>query len=119
MLTQREDEFLTYWKNNREKLSTTGGKLKKGFPFALLFSFPILAFLSVIFLFFPDWAAKISFISTGMIVMIFIAVALLTIFVAYFRMHFQWEMNEQAYKELIAKRSRGEEAAVEDKNHSD
>ena len=54
-----------------------------------------------------------------MIVMIFIAVALLIVFVAYFRAHFQWEMNEQAYKELMLKRSKEDQAAVSNENQSD
>ena len=100
-----EDAFLDYWTKNREWLATPKGKLMAGLPFALLFSLPILAFFIIVFLFFPDWFAKMPQIGVGTIITIVIALLLLTLFVAITRSHFRWEMNEQFYKELRNKRN--------------
>jgi cbb3-type cytochrome oxidase subunit 3 len=52
-------------------------------------------------MFFPEWYSKISNIrSTSSFLIVMLAVFIATIFFAYFRMQFKWEMNEQLYREL-------------------
>ncbi len=77
---------------------------------AAIFGFSIIMLLLVVFLFIPDWYSKVSIKNSGTVITIFISVILLVFFFSYFRMHFQWEMNEQAFKELKSKRRKADAA---------
>jgi hypothetical protein len=101
MLTDKELQFLRYWEVARERNSTFWGKLSNGFPMAIMFCLPILLFMVVVKMFFPEWYSKISNIrSTSSFLIVMLAVFIAMIFFAYFRMQFKWEMNEQLYREL-------------------
>ena len=108
MLTEREKQFILYWEREREKQNSTKAKLINGLPMAVLFSIPILLFITAVYLFFPEWYTKISNRLAGSLVTIIIAVILCILFYSYFRMHYKWEMNEQAYQELKAKSKKSE-----------
>ncbi len=70
---------------------------------AALFSVPILLFIAVIYLFFPEWYTKVSARLPGSVLTIVIAVIICMFFFSYFRMQYKWEMNEQLYQELMNK----------------
>lgn len=106
MLTEKEKQFLEYWERNREREGSVAGKLLRGLPMSLLFGMPILMFIVVIRLFFPDWYTKISGTSSGTFITAIFAVLIIILFYAYFRMHFKWENNEQVYKILKLKESK-------------
>jgi phosphotransferase system glucose/maltose/N-acetylglucosamine-specific IIC component len=100
MLTEEEENFYTFWEENRESYSTTKSKLLRGLPYATLFGLPIILFIAVVYIFFPDWYLKISKTSPESYLVVFIAIIIFIIIYAFIRMHFKWEMNEQAYKEM-------------------
>jgi uncharacterized BrkB/YihY/UPF0761 family membrane protein len=106
MLSEKEKQFITYWESVRDKQNTVSGKIMNGLPMAIIFSLPILLIIFVIYFFFPDWYTKISNTSTGSFVTVVIAVIGCILFFSYFRMHYKWEMNEQAYQELKIKRNK-------------
>jgi hypothetical protein len=108
MITEKENIFLQYWETNRVSLSTFSSKVARGLPMALLFTLPVILFIAVIWLFFPEWYMKISKTSPGMFITAIFALFLVTLFYAYFRMQYKWEMNEQLYKELIFKKGKVE-----------
>ncbi|MBK8711808.1 MAG: hypothetical protein IPL97_08055 [Niastella sp.] len=108
MLTQEEKQFLAYWEANRLPFKTVGSKLVRGLPMAMLFSLPILLLIAVVYFFIPDWYAKVSSAAASSMGATIVAVIIIIIFIAYFRMHFLWEMNEQAYRELLNKKNRNE-----------
>ncbi|RYY50388.1 MAG: hypothetical protein EOO06_04010 [Chitinophagaceae bacterium] len=110
MLTEKEIAFLEYWEREREAQSSFTSKLLRGLPMAIMFGMPIILFIIVVYLWFPDWYMKISGTSAGSFITVFIAVFLCILFFSYFRMHFKWEMNEQFYTELKIKQ-RKEQAA--------
>jgi len=103
MLTEKQKNFLIHWENVRLKESTVRRKIFGGLPMAMLFGLPIILFVVVIYLFFPDWYMKISNTTSGSFIVIVIAVFIAILFFSYFRMHFKWEMNEQLYTELKQK----------------
>ncbi len=103
MLTVEEKNFVDRWEKVRLQESSFQRKLLAGLPFAMLFTFPILLFFLSVYLFLPDWYAKVSGSGTSSMPAIIIALILITVFFAYFRMHFKWEMNEQLYLELKQK----------------
>ncbi len=100
MLTENEKQFLQYWEQHREREGSFTVKLLKGLPMSLLFSLPILLFIVVIRLFFPDWYTKVSATSAGTFITATFAVIITALFYSFFRMHFKWENNEQVYKSL-------------------
>ncbi len=103
MLTDEEKEFCSYWAAAREREAKFSRKLVAGLPFAALFSFPILLLVICVYLFLPDWYAKISGTSASTMFAAVAGVVISTLFFSYFRMHFKWEMNEQLYLELKQK----------------
>ena len=106
MFTEKEKEFINYWEQQREAENKFTRKLFGGLPMAILFTLPIIIFIIVVWLFFPDWYMKISKTSSGMFVTAIFALIVVTLFYSFFRMQFKWEANEQYYKELKAKQLR-------------
>ena len=110
MLTEKEEAFIQYWEEQRAIQSSFVSKLRNGLPMATMFGLPIILFVLVVYLWFPDWYMKISGTSAGSFVMVIIAVLICILFFAYFRMHFKWEMNEQLYQELKQKQRKADAA---------
>ncbi len=106
MLSNEQSGFIQYWQANRQRYSSFSSKISRGLPFAVVFFLPILLFVGVVYLFFPEWYAKVSNTSAASLMVATIAVFIAILFFAYFRMHFKWEMNEQLYNELIFKQQR-------------
>ena len=104
MLSARETAFIEYWKSVRESEATFSRKLLGGLPLAMVFGMPIIISVLVVYLYFPDWYAKLSGTSHGSFVAILLAVFVVILFFSYFRMQFKWEMNEQLYRELLARK---------------
>ena len=103
MLSARERAFIEYWKSARENEATFLRKLMGGLPLAMVFGLPIIIAVLLVYIYFPEWYAKLA-ASEGSFIAILIAVLVIIFFFSYFRMQFKWEMNEQLYKELLAKR---------------
>lgn len=103
MLTEKQKNFIIHWENVRENENTLKRKIIGGLPMATLFGLPIILFIVVVYLFFPDWYMKISSTTSGSFIVVIIAVLIAILFFSYFRMHFKWEMNEQLYNELKGK----------------
>lgn len=103
MLSQKDKDFIIYWEKEKAARNTFSAKLVQGLPMAALFCVPILLFVVVIYLFFPEWYTKISSRLPGSISTIVIAVGVCVLFFSYFRMQYKWEMNEQLYQELKRK----------------
>ena len=108
MLSQKEIEFINYWEAVRLKHSTISSKFTRGLPMALLFSLPIFFSLVLVYFISPEWYTKISQKASGESMMIVLSLLMIIIFFSFVRMHFNWEMNEQAYKELIEKKRKYE-----------
>ena len=106
MISEQEIKFLRYWERVRESENRFTSKLARGFPMALLFGLPIILSLVVVRLFMPDWYMKMSQTSPGSFVTVFIAMCIIIVFYAYFRMQYKWEMNEQLYQELKNKENK-------------
>ena len=108
MVSEKEKEFICYWEKVRIERSKMSNKITSGLPMAAMFGLPIILSLIVVRIFFPDWYAKMSSITSGMFMAVVIAVVIAVVFYGYFRMHFKWEMNEQLYKELKIKEKKQE-----------
>jgi hypothetical protein len=99
MLTEEEEAFIEYWKANRERQKKTYRQFLLGIPVALLFVIPILVN------FFSGWykrATMMAHTSSFNPGVLFIALLLITVFIAIFSRRFRWDQNEQRYTELLA-----------------
>jgi preprotein translocase subunit SecY len=103
MLSEKDKNFITYWERVRDRRNSFSVKLTSGLPMAALFCVPILLFITVIYLFFPEWYTKVSSRLPGSVTTIVVAVIICMFFFSYFRMQYKWEMNEQLYRELKSK----------------
>lgn len=103
-----EEEFIAYWETVREDYGKFISKLLRGLPMALVFTLPIFFSLISVFLFSPEWFTKISQQLNGSLIPVVFALIVIVLFVAFMRMHFKWEMNEQLYNELKNKKKQNE-----------
>lgn len=94
------------WEKERAYESTFSRKLMAGLPMATIFCMPILLFVMMVYMFLPEWYAKVTNATGATFVVVIVALLIATVFMAYFRMHFRWEMNEQLYMELKAKQQK-------------
>ena len=106
MLTEEEEAFIDYWKNNRDKDRRTFRQFLLGIPIALLFVIPIAIN------FFSGWYKRAKMMSNttdfnpGVLLL---ALLLIVVFIANFSRKFRWDQNEQRYIELLARKKRQEE----------
>ncbi len=111
MLSAEEKEFVRWWEANRLKEKRLLKQLSIGLPLGLAFGFPIL--LSVLF---RGWYKNMPYVSGSQLTIIMIAVLLIVVFYAIFRMRFKWEINEQRYHEM--KEKKDQQAAMEQEQPS-
>lgn len=95
MLTKEEKEFLSYWDKNRARDKKFVRQLAYGLPRGLMFALPIL-----VLVIFDDWYKNMMPVSKSQLLLIGLAVFGIAIFYSAMRMRFNWDYNEQLYKEL-------------------
>ena len=110
MITEKDRQFLRYWERIRDSENTFSSKISRGLPMAFLFGMPIILSVVAVRLFVPDWYMKISKTTPGAFITVIIAMILVILFYAYFRMQYKWEMNEQLYQELKFKENKSTES---------
>lgn len=103
MITDEEEAFMTYWKQNRERQKKGMRQFLLGIPIALLFVIPIAIN------FYSGWYKRASMMvhtsnfNPGVLLL---ALLLITVFIAVFSRKFRWDQNEQRYRELLAKKEK-------------
>jgi hypothetical protein len=101
MLTQNDKDFIVYWEHNRIRKKKVLKQLSVGLPLAVLLVFAI--FINVL----SGWDKRAQMIintDPSLILVIIIASLLIVIFIAIFSVRHKWDLNEQHYKELLARR---------------
>ena len=101
MLSEEEKSFVEYWENNRLRRRKFVWQLALGLPLGV--GFVILIFIN----FFSGWYQRAGMLlntETSMFLVLLVAALLIVVFVAVFSARHKWEMNEQRYKELMAKK---------------
>ena len=101
MLTEEEKNFVEYWENNRLRRKKFIRQLALGLPLGV--AFVILIFFN----FFSGWYKRAAMelnTDTSLFPVLLIAAVLIVVFVSVFSARHKWDMNEQRYKELMAKK---------------
>jgi len=102
MLTEREKKFVAYWEQHRDKEKKVFRQLLFGLPLGLLFVVPIvLNFSSGWYKRANMWARGHAEDSSGTVLIV--AGLIILVFIAIFSKRHRWEMNEQTYRELLAR----------------
>ncbi|MBS1934304.1 MAG: hypothetical protein JST96_09925 [Bacteroidetes bacterium] len=106
MLTEDEERFILYWEQNRDRQKRTFRQLLVGIPIGLLFAVPI--FVNFV----SGWYKRADMESNTQEfnpAVLLVALLLIIGFIAIFSKKHQWDMREQHYRELLAKRSKNVE----------
>lgn len=101
MLTEEEKAFAEYWEKNRERKKSVRYYLSAGLPMGLTIAAATL--INV----FSDWFKRASGIvntTPDTLLVILIAAVIIITFIVFFSARHKWEINEQYYRELLAKR---------------
>jgi len=101
MLTEDEKKFVDYWQHNRVRKKKVLKQLSVGLPLGVLLVAAV--FINV----FSGWDKRAQMIintDPSLIIIIIVASLLIVVFVAIFSVNHKWDLNEQHYKELLARR---------------
>jgi membrane protein YdbS with pleckstrin-like domain len=101
MLTEQENEFVRYWEENRLRKKRVSKQLYVGLPFA---AFLVLAIFINLFSGWYLGATAALRLDRGTGLMVLVSVFAIVIFIVIFAARHRWDMNEQRYRELLAKR---------------
>lgn len=102
MLSDKEEAFISWWKQHRNRQKKLFYQLLVGLPFGLLISVIIIAN------FFSGWYKRADMIANSEFnpMVLYLAAALIAVFFAVFSKKFQWDQQEQRYLELLAKKQK-------------
>lgn len=101
MILDEEKKFLVFWQKNREIRKKKSYMLLSGLPYGLLFTLPIL----INYLMGRYWYKRADAVgmSQSSTMILIIAVLIISVFTAFFYKQYQWEQNEQRFRELQIK----------------
>lgn len=101
MLTDHERRFVEYWQANRIRKKKVWRQLSVGLPLGSVLVFGVIAnFLS-------GWYKKADMkihADGSVVLVIVIAAILIVVFTTVFSAKHKWDMNEQRYREFLAKK---------------
>ena len=103
MLTPDEEKFIQYWEANRLSRKKVLKQLYVGLPFAALLV------IAIIVNFLSGWYKRADMeirSNTSLILVVVIAGIAIVVFTTVFSVRHKWEMNEQFYRELMAKKEK-------------
>ena len=103
MLSQSEERFIEYWKNNRDREKKVFRQLLFGLPIGLLIGTGI--FLAVVT---DKWYERADMVANTEMNpnVLIVAILAIAVFTGLFYKKFRWDQNEQMYKELLAKKKK-------------
>ena len=98
MLSEKEKEFINYWKDRREREGKFTWQLLTGLPMGLLFSLPIF----IILITGKYWFKRADMVAVSHLspLVLVIAILLIACFIGVFHRRVQWEKKEQQFLEL-------------------
>ncbi|MBN9299653.1 MAG: hypothetical protein J0I41_21810 [Filimonas sp.] len=111
MLTKREEKFLAYWETNREKEKRSLRFLFIGLPIGFLIAIGIILSLM------SGWYERATMVANSQFnpVVLIIAILAIVVFFGIFYKKYRWDMNDQYYRELLAKKRKDESGDAAEK----
>ncbi|MER3497604.1 MAG: hypothetical protein C4308_02660 [Chitinophagaceae bacterium] len=102
MLTEEEKRFLDYWEHNRLYKKKVIKQLSVGLPLGVALALAI--FVNV----FSGWDKRAQMLinaEPSLVLIMVVAAVLIIIFIVVFSVKHNWDLNEQRYRELLARRN--------------
>ncbi len=102
-MTEEEKRFLAWWQEHRTSRKKLIWKLAAGLPLSLVLAGGILV------TYFSEWYTRAVMtirMNTSGVLVLLVGLVILTVFLVVFSARHRWEMNEQRYLELKAKRNK-------------
>jgi hypothetical protein len=109
MLTKEENDFIRYWEENRLRRKKAVRQFLLGIPAGLLIVIPIVLSLVSGWYKRANMEANSEDFNPGVLL---VALLLIVGFTAIFWQRHQWDQYEQRYRELLARRGRGDASAA-------
>lgn len=104
MLSSEETGFVAYWSENREKKKKVLRHLYVGLPTAAILV------VAIFVNFFSGWykraGMQLRSEDSSLILVLLVAAILITVFMVIFSARHRWDLNEQRYRELLAREKR-------------
>jgi len=103
MLTPDEEKFIEYWEANRLSRKKVLKQLYVGLPFAALLV------IAIVVNFLSGWYKRADMVirsNSSLVLVVVIAGIAIVVFTTVFSVRHKWEMNEQIYRELLAKKAK-------------
>ena len=104
MLTGEEKAFIEYWEANRLSKKKVLRQLYAGLPFATLL------IISIVAVTFSGWYRDADKVlkseEKSIILVLLVAVLGIVVFIVIFSARHRWDINEQRYRELLARKDR-------------
>lgn len=104
MLSQEEKGFIEYWELNRLKKKKFWKQLAVGLPMAVVLVVAI--FINVLSRWHKEADKVMRREQASLIIVLIGASLLIVVFIVIFSARHRWDMNEQHYKELLAKKDK-------------
>jgi len=101
MLTKEEESFIAYWEQNRDKSKKIFNGLAYGLPLGLLITLAIVLNVAA------GWYKRATMVfntDSSLILVLLIAIILIIVFIAVYSVKHRWDLNEQRYRELLARK---------------
>ena len=110
MLTPEEEKFVAYWKDNRSKQKNLLRQILPGFVVGIAIGAAIVLLLD------SGWYERANMVAASQMnpYTLLISIVLIAVFLGVFYKRHQWELNEQRYQELCAKRIKEGESNAAD-----
>lgn len=108
MLSAQEEKFIAYWEKNRDREKKLLRQLYIGMPVGLLIGLGIMLSLST------GWYERADMVANSQLNpnVLTIGIVAIAVFTGIFYKKYRWDMNEQHYRELMARKK------AEEKNNS-
>lgn len=104
MLSPEEKDFLAYWSAHRERKRKVMRQLYAGLPLAA-----ILVGATVVTAF-SGWYKRAGMVmrreQSSLVLVLLVAVLLITVFIVIFSARHRWDLQEQRYRELMARKEK-------------
>ncbi len=101
MLSSDEEKFLAWWETNGEQQKTSSRPLFTGLSAGLILGISLVVMLT------SGWDQRATMVANSKLssVILLIAIVIISVVMAFLYRKFRWEMQEQRYLELKAKKN--------------
>ncbi|MDE3235551.1 MAG: hypothetical protein KGO81_06310 [Bacteroidota bacterium] len=104
MLTEQEESFIKYWAANREYEKKSFKQFLKGLSSGISIG------IGIVLVIIAGWYERANMEANTQMnpFILLLVIAIISVFMAYFYRNYQWEMKEQRYLELLARKRKQE-----------